>query len=223
MKNRNATTKIYPSTTRAGKELPSSSALDSPFVMSKFVTPPPTTESDISQVIDDATSNMHVAYDDILLDTTVPLGEFLDELIARVNAQTDNIVESDETGHYDSVARPISPRYELPNIPEGYVMEGEVAEDFLSCKDSYDLENLSRKWKQKSLNARMKYNPKFATSPSFVTNKDYEFSINPDIITVVESDYFCQNRGSIDPRKGSNSGVRSLSYPVLLLDFTATP
>ena len=59
--------------------------------------------------------------------------------------------------------RPSSPRYELPNIPKGYVMEGEVAEDFLACKDSYDLENLLRKWKEKSVNARMKYDPKFAT------------------------------------------------------------
>ena len=40
MKNlRDPKTKIYPSTTRGGKELPSSSALDSPSVMSKFATP----------------------------------------------------------------------------------------------------------------------------------------------------------------------------------------
>ena len=37
MKNlKDAKTKIYPSTTRTGKELPSSSALDSPYVMSKL-------------------------------------------------------------------------------------------------------------------------------------------------------------------------------------------
>ena len=33
--------KIYPSTTRGGKELPSSSALDSPSVLSKLATPKP--------------------------------------------------------------------------------------------------------------------------------------------------------------------------------------
>ena len=54
-------TKIYPSTMRRGKELPSSSALDSPSVMSKFATPPPVTNSDMSQLIDDATSAMHDA------------------------------------------------------------------------------------------------------------------------------------------------------------------
>ena len=76
-------TKIYPSTTRGGKELPSSSALDSPSVLRKVATPNPasTIRSDMSHVIDDATSAMRDAYDGItsMLDTTVPLGEFLDE------------------------------------------------------------------------------------------------------------------------------------------------
>ena len=54
-------TKIYPSTTRGGKELPSSSALDSPSVLSKLVTPKPASpiNSDMSHVIDDATSAIH--------------------------------------------------------------------------------------------------------------------------------------------------------------------
>ena len=83
MKNlKDAKTKIYPSTTRGGKELPSSSALDSPSVLSKLATPKPACaiNSDMSHVIDDATSAMHDTYDETtsMLDTTVPLGEFLD-------------------------------------------------------------------------------------------------------------------------------------------------
>ena len=74
-------TKIYPSTTRGGKELPSSSALDSPCVMSKLATPKPssTINSNMSHVIDDATSTMHDTYDEttFVLDNTVPLGNFL--------------------------------------------------------------------------------------------------------------------------------------------------
>ena len=55
MKNlKDAKTKIYPSTTRTRKELPSSSALDSPSVMSNFVTPTPAIDSNVSHVIDDA-------------------------------------------------------------------------------------------------------------------------------------------------------------------------
>ena len=90
MKNlRDPKTKIYPSTTRGGKELPSSSALDSPSVMSKFATPTPIPASairfDMSHVIDDATSAMHDTYDETtsMLDTTVPLSDFLDEQLAR--------------------------------------------------------------------------------------------------------------------------------------------
>ena len=36
----------------------------------------------------------------------------------------------------------------------------------------------------------MKCDPKFATSPIFVDDKDYEFSVNPELITLVESDPF---------------------------------
>ena len=33
----------------------------------------------------------------------------------------------------------------------------------------------------------MKYDPAFANSPIFVTDKDYDFSVHPEIITLVES------------------------------------
>ena len=59
MKNlKDPITKIYPSTTMGGKELPSSSALDSPSVLSKLATPKPASaiDSDMSHVIDNATS-----------------------------------------------------------------------------------------------------------------------------------------------------------------------
>ena len=46
------------------------------------------------------------------------------------------------------------------------------------------------KLKEKSLNARIKYDPNFATSPIFATDKDYEFSIDPELISLVESDHF---------------------------------
>ena len=88
MKNlRDPNTKMYPSTTRGGTELPSSSALGSPSVLSKLATPKPTyaINSDMSHVIDDATSAMRDDYDETtsMLDNIVPLGEFLDEQLAR--------------------------------------------------------------------------------------------------------------------------------------------
>ena len=84
-----------PSSTRGGKELPSISALDSPSVISRIATPKPATaiNSDMSRVIDDATSAMHDETTSVL-DTTLPLGEFLDEQIARVIQH--DVVESDD-------------------------------------------------------------------------------------------------------------------------------
>ena len=90
---------------RGGKELPSRSALDSPSVLSKLATPTPAIDSNMSHVIDDATSAMHDAYDETisLLDNNVPLGEFLDEQLARVReneiTETDDIIETED---YDS-------------------------------------------------------------------------------------------------------------------------
>ena len=138
MKNlKDQRTKIYPSTTRGGKELPSSSALDSPFVLSKLATPTPAIDSDMSHVIDDATSAMHDTYDETtsMVDTTVALGEFLDEQLAR--ARENEIIEPaniDETDDEDS-----PPKYELPVVSEGYVMDEETARDFLACNDRSDL------------------------------------------------------------------------------------
>ena len=69
MKNlKDKRTKIFLSTTRGGKELPSCSALDSPSVLSKLATPRPTSaiNSNMSHVIDDATSAMHDTYDETI-------------------------------------------------------------------------------------------------------------------------------------------------------------
>ena len=104
MKNlKDAKTTIYPSTTRGGKELPSSSALDSPSVLSKLATPTPASaiRSDMSHVIDDATSAMHDTYDETtsMPDTTMPLSDFHDEQLSRAR-EIENI-ESDDTDESD--------------------------------------------------------------------------------------------------------------------------
>ena len=167
MKNLKDRTTLLPSTMRGGKGLPSSLALDSPYVMSKFATPKPASaiDSDMLHIIDDATSAMHDTYDETtsMLDTTVPLGEFLDEQLARAreieNIESDNTDESDDE--------------ESLVIPEGYVFDQEASLAILACKDRYELKRLLAKWNKQSLNARMKPDPAFATSPIYVTDKDY--------------------------------------------------
>ena len=105
----------------------------------------------MSQVIDDATSDMHDAYNDAstLLDDTAPLGKFLDEQLAKArefeNAETDEIIE---TENYETPITPSSPRIEMPKIPEGYVMDDEIARDFLACNDRDDLKKLLCKLKK---------------------------------------------------------------------------
>ncbi|KAI5005444.1 hypothetical protein ZWY2020_032687 [Hordeum vulgare] len=103
--------------------------------MSKFATPPPARNFDVSLVLDDATSAIHDACDDALLDTTLPLGAFLDALIARVAARRDDTSETAEIIEVEPAILPVrtsSPRYELPDMPKGYVMGGEIVEDFLA-------------------------------------------------------------------------------------------
>ena len=163
MKNlKDAKTKIFPSKTREGKELPSSSALDSRSVISKLATPQHDINSDMSQVIDDATSAMNATHDDAstLLDDDVPPGEFFDEQIATVRQH--DIVESNdelETENIETPTRTSPPRYELPKVPEGYVMNEEATRDIIACKDRDDLEKLLCKYKEKTLNAKMKSDP----------------------------------------------------------------
>ena len=151
MKNlKDEKTKIYPSTTRGGKELPSSSAHDSPSVLSKLATPKPASaiHSDMSHLIDDATSAMHDTYDETtsMLDTTVPLGEFLDEQLARV--RENEIIETDNIDENDDEDSPPN-KYELPVVPKGYVMDEETVRDLLACNNRSDLKklltNLNRK------------------------------------------------------------------------------
>ena len=111
-------------------------------------------------------------------DTTLPLGEFLDEQLAR--SRENEIIGTDSIDESDVEDSPV--------IPEGYVFDKEASLAILACKDRYEVKRLLAKWKQQSLNARMKPDPAFATSPICVTDKDYEFSVDPEIITLVESD-----------------------------------
>ncbi|KAI5012562.1 hypothetical protein ZWY2020_024828 [Hordeum vulgare] len=112
--------------------------------MSKFATPHPARNFDVSPVLDDASSAIHDACDDNLLDTTLLLGAFLDAQIARVAAECDDTSETPEiieVEHAISPVRTSSPRYELPHMPEGYVMEGEIAKDFLALEQVLKAQN----------------------------------------------------------------------------------
>ena len=141
--------------------------------MSKFATPKPTTaiDSDMLHVIDDATSAMHDTYDETtsMLDTTVPLGEYLEEQIARSRER--EIIEPE---HDD-----VSDDEPIPVIPEGYLFNNESYEAILACPDKPERKRLLIKWSKESFRGRMRPDPAFATSPICVPDKDYhEFSVD---------------------------------------------
>ena len=73
------------------------------------------------------------------------IGEFLDEQLAT--ARENEIVETDNIDESDDEDSP--PRYELPVVPEGYVMDEETARDFLACNDRSNLKKLLTKLKEK--------------------------------------------------------------------------
>ena len=85
----------------------------------------------------------------------------LDEQIARVRQH--DIVESDDELETETLQTPRTspPRYELPKVPEVYTMSEEATRDILACKDRDDLEKLLWKYKERSLNAKMKCDPQF--------------------------------------------------------------
>ena len=127
MKNlKDPRTKIYPSTTRGGKELPSSSALDSPSVLSKLATPKPASAicSDMSHVIDDATSAMHDTYDETtsMLDTTVPLGEFLDEQISKSREREISEPEHDDASDDEPMPAILGVIFSMMNLQQLFLL-----------------------------------------------------------------------------------------------------
>ena len=68
----------------------------------------------------------------------MPLGEFLDEQLARVRGN-----ENIEEPIIDDSDDERSPNdYVLPVVPKGYVMNKEAAEAILACNDRSDLKKL---------------------------------------------------------------------------------
>src|SRR3954468_4724609 len=122
-KSRDGKFPILPSTTRRGIVLNTSAALDSPSVLSKFVTPPhshathtaTTAESKIASDDHDVTS--------IVLDESGSLGPFLDATIART------ILGNTETPSEDTITPVSSPESrESYDINDGYI---EMTDEFI--------------------------------------------------------------------------------------------
>ena len=135
MKNlKDPRTKVLPSTTRGGKELPSSSALDSPSVMSKFATSPPARNLDFSPVLDDAYDAMPDTARDAMLDT-MPDDAMLDT--AR-DAMLDTALPDDARDAIlpDDAMLDTARDTTLPDMPLGVFLDAHIARVTANARDA---------------------------------------------------------------------------------------
>ena len=70
------------------------------------------------------------------------------------------------------------------------MFDEEINREFMAYDGANGLEGFIAILKEKAMNQMMKLDPKFAISPIFVNDKDYDFSVHPSLITLVESDPF---------------------------------
>ena len=110
-KSRDGKVPILPSTTRRGTVLNTSAALDSPCVMSKFLTPPHTYATQTATTAESKTSDAYDAASTVL-DKSGSLGPFLDATIART------IAGNTETPNEDTTT-PVS----SPEASESYALK----------------------------------------------------------------------------------------------------
>ncbi|KAK1618995.1 hypothetical protein QYE76_024512 [Lolium multiflorum] len=172
---------ILPSTTRKGTTLSTSAALDSPSVISKLVSPPhashagTSAESENSYNIDDASA---------VLDDSGSLGSFLDATIARSRQ-----IENTETPNATTPVNSPELDYSSDDLDEDYV---ELDDDFIEkCNATTDARKIKKLLAEHAVRYKLSPDPKFATSPINIKDKDYDFSLDLSHIAIVEKTPFC--------------------------------
>ncbi|KAK1681064.1 hypothetical protein QYE76_041912 [Lolium multiflorum] len=170
---------ILPSTTRKGTTLSTSAALDSPSVISQLVSPPQTSRVGISAESENSSDNFDDA--STVLDNAGSLGPFLDATIARSRQ-----IEITETPNENTVTPVNSP--EIDDLDEDYV---ELDDDFIDkCNATTSTSNLKKLIAQHAVRYKPSPDPKFATSPINIKDKDYDFSLDLSHISIVEKTPF---------------------------------
>ncbi|KAK1628221.1 hypothetical protein QYE76_002536 [Lolium multiflorum] len=173
---------ILPSTTRKGTTLSTSAALDSPSVIDKLVSPPhasragTSAESENSHNIDNVSA---------VLDDSGSLGSFLDATIAKSRQ-----IENTETPNVATpVNSPESVEYSSDDLDEDYV---ELDDDFIEkCNATTDARKIKKLLAEHAVRYKPSPDPKFATSPINIRDKDYDFSLDLSHIAIVEKTPFC--------------------------------
>ncbi|KAK1626511.1 hypothetical protein QYE76_000826 [Lolium multiflorum] len=176
---------ILPSTTRKGTTLSTSAALDSPSVISKLVSPPQTSNAGTSAESENSSHNCDDA--SAVLDNDGSLGSFLDATIAK-SRQIEN-TETPNENAATPVNSPESVEYSSDDLDEDYV---ELDDDFIEkCNATTDARKIKKLLAEHAVRYKLSPDPKFATSPINIRDKDYEFSLDLSHIAIVEKTPFC--------------------------------
>ncbi|KAK1607680.1 hypothetical protein QYE76_031353 [Lolium multiflorum] len=176
---------ILPSTTRKGTTLSTSAALDSPSVISKLVSPPQASNAGTSAESENSSYNCDDA--SAVLDNDGSLGSFLDATIAR-SRQIENTETPDENAA-TPVNSPESVEYSSDDLDEDYV---ELDDDFIEkCNATTDARKIKKLLAEHAVRYKLSPDPKFATSPINIKDKDYDFSLDLSHIAIVEKTPFC--------------------------------
>ncbi|KAK1604559.1 hypothetical protein QYE76_028232 [Lolium multiflorum] len=172
---------ILPSTTRKGTTLSTSAALDSPSVIDKLVSPPhashagTSAESENSHNIDNVSA---------VLDGSGSLGSFLDATIAKSRQ-----IENTETPNATTPVKSPELDYSSDDLDEDYV---ELDDDFIEkCNATTDARKIKKLLAEHAVRYKPSPDPKFATSPINIRDKDYDFSLDLSHIAIVEKTPFC--------------------------------
>ncbi|KAK1647441.1 hypothetical protein QYE76_065246 [Lolium multiflorum] len=176
---------ILPSTTRKGTTLSTSAALDSPSVISKLVSPPQASNAGTSAESENSSHNCDDA--SAVLDNDGSLGSFLDATIAR-SRQIENTETPNENAD-TPVNSPESVEYSSDDLDEDYV---ELDDDFIEkCNATTDARKIKKLLAEHAVRYKLSPDPKFATSPINIRDKDYDFSLDLSHIAIVEKTPFC--------------------------------
>ena len=176
---------ILPSTTRKGTTLSTSAALDSPSVISKLVSPPQTSNAGTSAESENSSHNCDDA--SAVLDNDGSLGSFLDATIGR-SRQIQN-TETPNENAVTPVNSPESVEYSSDDLDEDYV---ELDDDFIEkCNATTDARKIKKLLAEHAVRYKPSPDPKFATSPINIRDKDYDFSLDLSHIAIVEKTPFC--------------------------------
>jgi hypothetical protein len=164
---------ILPSTIRRGTTRNTSVALDSPYVMSKLLTPPhahATTSAEFENATD--------SFDDA---STVPdesgsLGSFLDATIARTKQMGNTIVTP--------LSSPESRKCPSDDLEEAYIeLDDDFIDEFHATSDAGAIRDLLAR---RAVTYKLSPDAKFVASPINISDKDYDFSLDLSYISIVD-------------------------------------